>query len=106
VYGNVQHPGVFTFTDSLTLRDAVTMAGRPRHDAHLLEAETSRIPEERTEGLLALVMPVPLDSSCVFDPTGYITRPTGPSAPSPRLEPYDNVFIRRFPGGRRSGTWS
>ena len=98
VYGNVQHPGLFTFTDSLTLRDAVMMAGGLRDDAYLLEAEISRIPEHRTEGELARVIQVPLDSSYVFDPTGYLSRPTGSAARSPRLEPYDNVFIRRVPG--------
>jgi protein involved in polysaccharide export with SLBB domain len=98
VYGNVQHPGVFAFTDSLTLRDAVMMAGGLRDDAYLLEAEISRIPEHRTEGELARAIQVPLDSSYVFDPTGYISRPTGPVARSPRLEPYDNIFIRRVPG--------
>ncbi len=98
VFGNVQHPGVFTFTDSLTLRDAVMMAGGLRDDAYLLEAEISRIPEQRRDGELATVMRVPLDSSYVFDPTGYIARPTGPRETAPRLEPYDNVFIRRIPG--------
>ena len=98
VYGNVQHPGLFAFTDSLTLRDAVMMAGGLRDDAYLLEAEISRIPEHRTEGELARVIQVPLDSSYVFDPTGYLIRPTGSAAQSPRLEPYDNVFIRRVPG--------
>jgi protein involved in polysaccharide export with SLBB domain len=98
VYGNVQHPGLFAFTDSLTLRDAVMMAGGLRDDAYLLEAEISRIPEHRTEGELARVIQVPLDSSYVFDPTGYLSRPTGSAVRSPRLEPYDNIFIRRVPG--------
>jgi polysaccharide biosynthesis/export protein len=98
VYGNVQHPGLFTFTDSMTLRDAVMMAGGLRDDAYLLEAEISRIPERRQPGQLAQVVDVPLDSSYVFDATGYLVRPAGPETPSPQLQPYDNVFIRRVPG--------
>ncbi|HTX53147.1 MAG TPA: SLBB domain-containing protein, partial [Candidatus Baltobacteraceae bacterium] len=98
VYGNVQRPGVFTFTDSMTLRDAVMMAGGPRDDAYLLEAEISRIPEERTAAQLAQIIKVPLDSSYVLDATGYLRRPTNARGAEPMLRPYDNVFIRRIPG--------
>lgn len=98
VYGSVQHPGVFVFTDSMTLRDAVMMAGGLRDEAYLLEAEVSRIPEVRQEGQLARIIHVPLDSSYVLDPSGYLRRPTSAHGAEPGLEPYDNVFIRRVPG--------
>jgi protein involved in polysaccharide export with SLBB domain len=98
VYGNVQRPGMLVFTDSMTLRDAVMMAGGLSDDAYLLQAEISRIPEDRQEGQLARIVSVPLDSSYVLDPTGYLRRPTGAREPAPRLEPYDNIFIRRVPG--------
>ncbi len=98
VYGNVLHPGAFAFTDSMTLRDAVMKAGGLRDDAYLLEAEISRIPQSRMPGELAQTLKVPLDSSYVFDPTGHLVRPSGPHTPSPVLEPYDNIFIRRVPG--------
>jgi polysaccharide export outer membrane protein len=98
VYGSVQHPGVFQFTDSMTLRDAVMMAGGLRDEAYLLEAEISRIPENRQEGQLANIIRVPLDSSYVLDPSGYLRRPTNARGAEPRLDPYDNVFIRRVPG--------
>jgi len=98
VFGSVQHPGMLAFTDSMTLRDAVMMAGGLRDDAYLLDAEISRIPEVQRGGEIAQVVSVPLDSSYVLDATAYVRRPTGPRTPSPRLEPYDNVFIRQVPG--------
>jgi len=98
VYGAVQRPGIFVFTDSMALLDAVMMAGGLRDEASLLEAEISRIPEERQEGQLATIIRVPLDSTYVLDPSGYLRRPTGAHGAEPMLEPYDNVFIRRVPG--------
>jgi protein involved in polysaccharide export with SLBB domain len=98
VYGSVQHPGVFVFTDSMTLRDAVMMAGGLRDEAYLLEAQIARIPENREQGQLAQIIHVPLDSSYVLDPSGYLRRPTNARGAEPTLEPYDNVFIRRVPG--------
>jgi protein involved in polysaccharide export with SLBB domain len=98
VYGSVQRPGVFLFTDSMTLRDAVMMAGGLRDDAYLLQAEISRIPEDRSAGQLAQVIEVPLDSGYVLDATGYLRRIAGAHGPEVTLRPYDNVFIRRLPG--------
>jgi polysaccharide export outer membrane protein len=107
IYGSVQHPGVMAFTDSMTVLDAVMMAGGLRDEAYLLEAEISRIPNiaQRGEGQLAAILRVPLDSSFVLDPTSYFQRATGqmgaagPASGSRTiLEPYDNVFIRRLPG--------
>ncbi len=98
ILGSVQRPGTFTFTDSMTLRDAVMMAGGLRDEASLLEAEISRIPEERRPGELAQIIRVPLDSSYVLDATGYGHRATSGQGQDVKLEPYDNVFIRRIPG--------
>jgi len=100
VYGAVQQPRVMAFTDSMSLRDAIMMAGGLRDEAYLLEAEISRIPDpaQRQQGQLATTIRVPLDSTYVLDPTAYFRRATG-AATTPRvtLEPYDNVFIRRVP---------
>jgi protein involved in polysaccharide export with SLBB domain len=98
VYGNVQRPGVYTFHDSMTLRDAVILAGGLREDAYLLEAEIARIPEARQGNELATIQRVPLDSTYVLDPTGYLRRETSPRGAEPQLQPFDNVFIRRVPG--------
>jgi protein involved in polysaccharide export with SLBB domain len=76
------------------------LAGGLRDDAYLVEAEVSRprsSPSERGDSL-ALVLRVPLDSSYVFDPSGYIVRPVGTSqSPEVVLQPYDNIFVRQQP---------
>lgn len=99
IFGNVQRPGVVLFRDSMTLKDAVILAGGLRDDAYLLEAEIARIPDSREDpSQLAQVIRVPLDSSYVLEASGYLARPTGARGAEPRLQPYDNVFIRRVPG--------
>jgi protein involved in polysaccharide export with SLBB domain len=98
VYGSVQRPGLYQFRDSMTLRDAVLLAGGLRDEAYLLEAEIARIPEERQAGELARVFRVPLDSGYVPDPTSYLRRETGARVGDTPLQPYDNLYIRRVPG--------
>jgi protein involved in polysaccharide export with SLBB domain len=98
IFGSVQHPGAFAFRDSMTLRDAIILAGGPRDEAYLLEAEISRIPSVPGGDTLATIIRVPLDSSYVLDRTGYMRRPTGARAADVMLQPFDNVFIRRIPG--------
>jgi len=100
VLGAVHKPGVVAFADSMTLRDAILLAGGLRDDAYLVEAEVSRPRPTPGDGSdsLAVVLRVPLDSSYVFDPSGYIVRPVGTArSPEVRLEPYDNVFVRQVP---------
>ncbi|MDP3768002.1 MAG: hypothetical protein Q8S13_08295, partial [Dehalococcoidia bacterium] len=41
---------------------------------------------------------VPLDSTYVVGQTGYLRRETPARGAEHRLQPYDNVFIRRVPG--------
>jgi len=99
VYGSVQHPGIYPFTDSMSLRDAVMVAGGLRDDAYLMEAEISRLPDPSEAGTtLANVFRVPLDSTFVIDRTSPMVRPTSPEAHRTVLQPYDNIFIRRLPG--------
>ena len=101
VHGAVRKPGMVVFADSMTLRDAVLLAGGTTEDAYLAEAEISRV---RMDGSndgdsTAVALRVPLDSAYVTDATGYVRRPVGsPAAPAVTLEPYDNVYIRRQPG--------
>ena len=98
VYGSVQRPGQFAFTDSMSLRDAVMMAGGLTDDAYLLQAEISRMPRDRRGNQIAQIITVPLDSSYVLDASGYLGRPTNVLGAAQTLEPYDNIFIRRVPG--------
>ena len=98
LYGEVQSPGLYPFVDSMTLRDAVLLAGGLRDNANLTEAEVSRLPRVRTPGASAEVVKAPLDSSFIFESSGYEHRPAGADARPFYLQPYDNVFIRRTPG--------
>ena len=95
VYGQVQRPGVLPFRDSMTLRDAVLLAGGLRDEAYLLQAEISRVSVEGDQ--LATLIMVPLDSGYVIDQTGYLVRATNPRGSDAVLQPHDNVFIRRVP---------
>jgi protein involved in polysaccharide export with SLBB domain len=101
VFGAVRKQGLVQFADSMTLRDAILLAGGLRDDAYLVEAEVSRL---RPRGLgqgdsLALALRVPLDSSYLLSYDTYVQRPVGAGrAPDVILHPYDNVFVRRQPG--------
>ncbi|HET7039061.1 MAG TPA: SLBB domain-containing protein [Gemmatimonadales bacterium] len=99
VLGAVHRPGVVAFADSMTLRDAILLAGGLRDDAYLVEAEVSRPrPTVGTGDSLALVIRVPLDSSYVFDASSYFVRQVGARrSPEVALEPYDNIFVRQQP---------
>jgi protein involved in polysaccharide export with SLBB domain len=88
----------------MTLRDAVLLAQGLTEDAYLGEAEIGRIPEDRTNGVLASTMRVPLDSTYLVErgPDGSYLGPPGLPAPaggSPEvtLRPYDNISILHQP---------
>ncbi len=101
VWGEVRRPGQVAFSDSITLRDAIFLAGGLREDAYLGEAEVSRLRETQNANgdSLAVILRVPVDSSYLGDSTAYTRRPVGrTSAPEVVLHPYDNVFVRRQPG--------
>jgi len=99
VFGAVQRPGTFAFRDSMTLRDAVILAGGLRDEAYLVEAEISRLPETPDDTTaLARLISVPLDSSYVLDATGYVRRETSGRGANPVLQPFDYIFVRRVPG--------
>lgn len=97
VHGAVQRPGTVSYADSMTLRDAVLLAGGTTEDASLLEAEVSRRREPGGDSV-AVVLRVALDSSYILDETGPFPRAGADGAPDVILQPYDNVLIRRVPG--------
>jgi protein involved in polysaccharide export with SLBB domain len=105
VHGYVTHPGTFPWREGMTLRDLVSLAGGPRVGADLREAEVARMPEDRSNGALARVFRVPLDSSYLAarDAAGRYVGPPGPAfpaagaSPDVPLEPYDRVLILRQP---------
>jgi protein involved in polysaccharide export with SLBB domain len=105
IAGMVQRPGRYPWREGLTLRDLVTLAGGPRVGAELRAAEVARMPHDRTGGVLADTLSVPLDSSYLGDrgPDGAYAGPPGPSygppgsAPEFVLAPYDEVLILKQP---------
>jgi protein involved in polysaccharide export with SLBB domain len=84
----------------MTMRDLILLAGGLLESASLQSAEIARLPADRTNGVTARTMRVPLDSSYIFDrgPDGSYVGPPGLPAsagPTPEtlLQPYDNVLI-------------
>ena len=97
VFGAVQNPGEIPFADSMTLRDAILLAGGLRDNASLSAAEVSRLRSDRSsaQDSLAVILSVPLDASYLVDDTGYPPRRVDTrKSPEVILHPYDNVFIR------------
>ena len=104
VSGAVRKPGRVSFAEGMTLRDAVLQIGGLTEDAYLKEAEIARLPEDRSQGELAVTQRVALDSTYLFErtPDGRYLGPPGLAAPAggaPEvpLRPYDNVLILRQP---------
>jgi len=104
VTGAVRNGGQVRFTEGMTIRDLVLLAGGLEQSADLREAEIARLPEDRRGGSTATTFRVPLDSSYIFErgPDGKYFGPPGLPAPAGampevKLQPYDNVLILRQP---------
>lgn len=102
VVGAVKSPGRFRYTEGMTVRDALLLAGGVTEDADLREAEVARIPEDRAPGTLARTITVPLDSTFLLarSPGGrYVGAPgmAAPAAGAPEvtLQPFDNLVVFR-----------
>jgi polysaccharide biosynthesis/export protein len=103
--GAVRNAGRIEFREGMTLRDLVLLAGGLSQSADLRSAEIARLPTDRGNGVTAVTMRVPLDSSYLFErgrDGRYLGPPgiPGPAAGSPDfvLRPYDNVLILQQPG--------
>ena len=104
IAGAINKPGRFPWREGMTLRDLVKVAGGPKVEAYLKEAEIARMPRDRAKGELAQTVRVPLDSTYLIgrDTTGRYLGPPGlqvpaNGAPDVPLQPYDNVLILRQP---------
>ena len=103
--GAVRTPGIqIPYSDGMTLRDAVLLAGGLQEGALLTDAEIARLPENRAAGATAVPTSVNLDSTYLFDrgPDGRVIVPPGivvPAARAPQvlLQPYDAVMIKWQP---------
>ena len=105
ITGAVNAPGRFEYRQGMTLRDLVLMAHGTKPGAFLQYAEIARLPVDRTGGVLATTIRVPLDSTYLFDrdSMGRYVGPPGlafpaSGAPEVPIKPYDNVVIFRQPG--------
>jgi protein involved in polysaccharide export with SLBB domain len=104
VNGAVRKPGRIPYSDGMTLRDALILAGGTTEGALLTEAEIARMPENRAAGVTAVTHIVPMDSGYVlergvngkYDGPPGIPAPTT-AAPEIPLEPYDAVLIKLQP---------
>ncbi len=104
ITGAVRNSGQVPFSEGMTVRDLVLLAGGLEQSADLREAEVARLPRDRRDGTTATTFRVPLDSSYILErgPDGKYFGP--PGLPAPRgdapevpLAPYDNVLILRQP---------
>ena len=104
IAGAINKPGRFPWREGMTLRDLVRVAGGPKVEAYLKEAEIARMPPDRAKGQLAQTVRVSLDSTYLTgrDTVGRYIGPPGPAvaargAPEVPLQPFDNVLILRQP---------
>lgn len=104
INGAVRKSGRYPYREGMSVRDLVLLAGGLEQSAYLNEAEIARLPEDRSTGVTARTIRVPLDSSYLFErsPDGHYSGPPGlpaPAGPTPDviLSSYDNVTILRQP---------
>lgn len=103
INGVVGAPGTYAYSEGMTVRDLILLAGGLRDGAYLDSAEIGRLPSDRSSGLLAVTIRIPLDSTYLTEPSGTSYRylpgpPARPSgAPEIKLEPFDRVTILRQP---------
>lgn len=103
INGVVGAPGVFPYSEGMTVRDLILLAGGLRDGAYLDSVEIARLPRTRARGELAETFRLPLDSTYLSEPEGTSFRHLpGPGsrrngAPEIPLEPFDRVTILRQP---------
>ncbi len=98
-HGAIQSPGVYEFSEQMTLRDLIIAAGGLRDDAYVLQAEVARISSQPdSTGDFVEIFTVPLDSSYVISEWANAGQLPGVKPDDFVLLRYDNVFIRNRPG--------
>jgi protein involved in polysaccharide export with SLBB domain len=104
VGGAVKKAREIPFQEGMTMRDAIMLAGGLEEGALLTEAEIGRLPEDRRNGVTAVRLRVPLDSTYLFErtPDGKYLGPPGISVPAAKtpeviLKPYDAISILHQP---------
>jgi len=110
--GSVRRGGRFPWREGMTLRDLVLLAGGVREGAYLREAEVARLPLDRSRGVTATTVRVPLDSSYLGDyvpgrpyaGAPGLDSPAFGTSPEVLLNPYDNVLVMEQPDGQLQRT--
>lgn len=103
INGVVGEPGTYAYSEGMTVRDLILLAGGLRDGAYLDSVEIGRLPTDRSSGQLAVTFRMPLDSTYLTEPSGtsyrYLPGPPGRAngAPEIKLEPFDRVTILRQP---------
>ncbi len=87
VAGAVRSPGDFLYNPTLTLRNAILLAGGHRREAALDRVDVYRLEFEENRATRVLVATLKLDEA-------YNVRSGGPSF---ELQPFDQIFIRQAP---------
>ena len=87
VAGAVRSPGDFLYNPTLTLRNAILLAGGHRREAALDRVDVYRFEFEENRATRVLVATLKLDEA-------YNVRSGGPSF---ELQPFDQIFIRQAP---------
>ncbi|MBX3132783.1 MAG: SLBB domain-containing protein [Gemmatimonadaceae bacterium] len=103
ISGLVDAPGTFEYTEGMTVRDLILMAGGLLDGALLDTVEVARLPLNRNSGQLARIYRFPLDSTYLFEPKGtsfrFLPGPPARAAGATEivLEPFDRVTVFRQP---------
>lgn len=102
--GAVRKSGKYAYSEGMTMRDLVLLAGGLQESAYLKEAEIARLPEDRSGAATAITIRVALDSTYLFERkpgAPYLGAPgigaPARGAPEVLLKPYDNVLIMQQP---------
>jgi protein involved in polysaccharide export with SLBB domain len=104
VGGAVKKPGRIPYQEGMTMRDAIMLAGGLEESALLTHVEIGRLPDSRENGVTAITIVAPLDSTYLFErgPDGKYLGPPGVQVPSAHvpeqvLKPYDAIAVLRQP---------
>ncbi len=103
INGQVGKPGEYAYSEGMTVRDLILLAGGVRDGVYLDSVEIARLPSSRSDGQMARTFRMPLDSTYLFEPEGTTFRFL-PGAPGRAggteeipLEPFDRVTVLRQP---------
>lgn len=91
IFGEVAHPGDYSYADNMTLEDLVITAGGLRESASVVRVDVAR----RVKDPKSTESPATIGQNFSFGlKDGFVVD----GEPGFTLQPYDQVFVRRSPG--------